>query len=129
MDFQNIHLDHEKYNSPPDISEVEPVGEHDRVCLEELRDVLSRHGKLDRFWVALLHKHFDLEAGEVLMEYVDSESRAQTVVPQLKPVIEDGERVMMTLFSLSQGEPLLGCHMGCIWGPNGHRIGHYRQGP
>jgi len=42
------------------IDDVQPVNDGDTDCLVEIREVLRRHGKLDRFGVALLHSHFDL---------------------------------------------------------------------
>src|SRR5512146_1457996 len=58
-----------------DLRDVAPVDAADLACLAELRDVLARHGRLDRFAVHLLHKHFDLRDDEVLVEYSDRARR------------------------------------------------------
>ena len=63
----------------PHISDVEPVGERDQVLLEEIRAVLERHGALERFGVTLIHRHFGLEEGEIILESTDSDRRRQTV--------------------------------------------------
>ncbi len=42
------------------IDDVEPIGERDAECLEEIRLVLAKHGCLRRFGIALLHRHFRL---------------------------------------------------------------------
>jgi hypothetical protein len=70
--------------SPPgadlkDFHEVEPINESDSACLDEVCEVLKKHGKLERFGVSLLHKHFDLAADEVLVEDNDPQTRVLTV--------------------------------------------------
>ena len=41
-----------------DIHDVDPLNERDYDCLAEVREVLKKYGKQDRFGVALLHTHF-----------------------------------------------------------------------
>lgn len=65
-----------------DLSDVEPLGEADRACLEEVR-ALVRHNCLDRFGINLLHEHFQLGADEMLMETCDPERRTLTIQPEL----------------------------------------------
>jgi hypothetical protein len=63
----------------PHISDVEPVGEQDKVVLEEIRAVLERHGALERFGINLIHRHFGLEDGEIILESTDTDRRRQIV--------------------------------------------------
>jgi hypothetical protein len=64
-----------------DIADVEPLNEGDADCLAEIRDVLKKHGKLERFGVFLAHKHFDMTDGEILVEETDTDNRVQTIMP------------------------------------------------
>ena len=62
-----------------DLHEVPPVDDGDLDCLAEVRDVLARHGKLNRFAVHLAHRHFVLGPDEILIERPDPDGRTQHV--------------------------------------------------
>lgn len=64
-----------------DIDDVEPLGEDDKRVMDEVREVLAKHGALERFGLTLLHSHFALAPNEVLVETVDVETRTLTVRP------------------------------------------------
>lgn len=66
------------------IEKLPPISEEDFEVLNDLRDVLLRHGYQKRFGVCLLHKHFDIHPGEVALEESDEVSRISTirVVPE-----------------------------------------------
>lgn len=89
-----------------DIHDVEPLNETDYPCLEEIRDILKRHGMQSRFGVMLLHKHFELEDDEVLVESTDIESRIQTIIPVKKAEISDSTSIE-TSWMLSDGDKTL----------------------
>lgn len=95
-----------------DIDDVEPVNESDFECLEEVRAVLGRWGRLERFGVALLHKHFDMEPDEVLVEYSDPVSRELFIRPVKA---EQAGRTVGTIWMLRDGarEAMLGCRQYC----------------
>jgi len=59
----------------PAAIERSPVNESDYPCLSDVRDGLKRHGMLDRFGIAFLHSHFDLQPGEVCLEETDDQNR------------------------------------------------------
>ena len=96
------------------IDDVEPMGEADRAVMDEVRQVLAKHGALERFGLTLLHSHFDLAADEILVETVDVERRMLTVrpVPQQKAV--DAGDLVPTSWRLDRHdhEPMCGtyCH-------------------
>ena len=54
---------------------MQPLSEPDRECFDEIRSVLDSHNMLDRFGVALLHKHFEIYDGETLLEVTESDDR------------------------------------------------------
>ena len=65
-----------------DIEDVEPLNDGDYACLAEVAAVLQKHGKRERFGVTLLHKHFEVEADEELVETTNVRGRTLTITPQ-----------------------------------------------
>jgi hypothetical protein len=63
------------------IADVRPIDENDAACLEDIRQVLSKHQCLHRFGISLLHSHFDLHEDEVLLETTDVDKREHWVRP------------------------------------------------
>lgn len=68
-------------NELPRIDDVGVISEEDEACLHEIREVLERHKKLSRFGIALLHRHFDMDSGEVLLEQCDESTRTLVAKP------------------------------------------------
>ena len=64
-----------------DIDYVRPFDETDQVVFDEVREILERHGALQRFGLTLLHKHFDVADDEVLVETIDATNRTLTLRP------------------------------------------------
>ncbi len=60
-----------QWSTLPALHDTPPLDETDIDCLREIRDVLARHGKLQRFAVHLAHRHFELGPDEVLIERPD----------------------------------------------------------
>ncbi len=69
FDFSRLPLD----------GQLKPLDASDALFLEAFAELTNRHGKTERFGVSLLHRHFDLAPGEVLVERVDQESRTLTI--------------------------------------------------
>jgi hypothetical protein len=63
----------------PELGNAGPIDESDQACLEEVRALLARHGKLDRFALHLAHRHFLLGPDEILIEHPDPDGRTQHV--------------------------------------------------
>jgi hypothetical protein len=63
----------------PELHETPALDDSDLDCLQEIRDVLARHGKLARFAVHLAHRHFELAPDEILIERPDPNGRSQHV--------------------------------------------------
>lgn len=114
------------WSSLPDIDDVRPVGSADGEVLEELRQVLLRHNMTDRFGVFLLHKHFDIAAEEVAVEYTDVEERVSRVVVEPK-TSSSQERLIQTMWRFHEGGPDMGtrCVAECVY-LKGHRRSHQR---
>src|SRR4051794_15139518 len=100
-----------------DLSDVEPLGEADRACLEEVRAALVRHNCLDRFGINLLHEHFKLGTNEMLMETCDPERRTLTIQPELIARSRTAGRVIETNWHFAtDGDVIAGlvCKVGCF---------------
>lgn len=97
-----------------DLEDVAPIDDSDLACLAEVRAVLNRHGKRDRFGVALLHKHFDMDDGEVLLENTNQKERTLTLRPADKAAAEGAVPTVWKLLD-GQNESLVFCKQ-CIEG-------------
>lgn len=90
----------------PNLGTLKPLGPVDQPCIDELREVLAKHGALERFGITLLHGHFPMEPDEILKEYCDKENRTMTLKPVKKSELK---QALFTAWSLETGEPLVGC--------------------
>jgi hypothetical protein len=87
--------------------------------LEEIRLVLAKHGCLGRFGVALLHSHFDLEDGEMMLETTDLEKREHWVRPvRLSYLEEKGLTAQTTIVGFDEHGYSQKC--GCAPMTQGH---------
>jgi hypothetical protein len=86
VQFDNINL-------------VPTVSSEDADCLDEMRDVLARHNRLNRFGVVLLHSHFPVADDEILLEETDSATRTSTIRPVKRAELDPGD-VINTTWSL-----------------------------
>jgi hypothetical protein len=93
------------------IQEVEPIDESDLECMTEVRDVLNKHGKRDRFGLALLHRHFAIRDGEVLLEDSNDDTRELTIRPVQK---DTADAAVPTIWKLLDEEisPVQRCKNG-----------------
>lgn len=80
--MQKINLETVQWHALKNIDDVDPINEKDYQILEEMRQLLVKHGYTERFGVCLLHKHFELGDGEYAVEYSDSDARMSTVVAE-----------------------------------------------
>jgi hypothetical protein len=95
----------------PNIYEIERVGPQDDACIDEIREVLKRHGALQRFGITLLHQHFDMAPGELLVESVDEENRVLTMEPCGR---ESDGRGIETSWRLDDPTAQRRCEVQCI---------------
>jgi hypothetical protein len=114
------------YRGLKDIEEVEPLCEGDRACMEELRAVLQKHGRLDRFGVTLLHAHFPVGEDEVLVETCDSEARELHLRVLPSDEVKHG-RIMETAWRLTDGASVTGCYTACVFANGKHTSRHVER--
>jgi hypothetical protein len=101
------------YQDLPDINEVEPLSDSDGACIEEIRKVLERHGRLKRFGIMLLHKHFDVANNEVLVETCNSRMRTLTMQPAIKSD-KSTRRAVETSWRLDLQDATTRCKTICL---------------
>lgn len=99
--------------------------EDDAECFRELRDVLKRHGALERFGVFLIHKHFDIAEDEQMTECTDHEGR-QLVIEPRRTVDIDLDATMPTNWVFTDTDEVAMAYCTCARGPNGH-YGYHRK--
>ncbi len=104
----------------PDIDVVAQLDDDDHQILAEIRAVLARHDALERFGVTLLHSHFDLDPGEILVEEVDRNSRTLTTRPRHRSEIR-GDKLVPTVFRLDAPDTIAVPVVFC-WRPKGSDI-------
>jgi len=100
----------------PNINEVEPLQAEDMECLREIRDVLVKHNRLNRFGVSLLHGHFGMASDECLVEVCDPEKRTLMIRP-IKRSNLAGRHVIETNWRLDSGEAIVDCFANCWVNP------------
>ena len=110
------------------VDEVEPISEKDYKVLEELGAVLGKYGYHNRFGISLIHKHFEVNPGEIAMEETDEEARVSTI----KVVPDSGDaNTIGTQWRFGQvpGGPTMvtKCVLRCHY-DSGHKQRHRREG-
>ncbi|HZV92788.1 MAG TPA: hypothetical protein VFF72_06190 [Caldimonas sp.] len=93
-----------------DLGDVAPLEEADLVCMAEIRAVLTRHHRLGRFALHLVHKHFDVADDEVLVEYSDATMREQHLRVERRSDVRDA---IPTTWTLESEQPAVACV--CAW--------------
>lgn len=100
---QQIIVESMQWNSLSHIADVKPIGDSDAACLEEVRQVLLKHGQVERFGISLLHSHFDVADDEMLLETTDMEKREHWVRPVKKSFLaENGITAQSTVIGFDE---------------------------
>lgn len=87
MDYSDKPLN----NNHRDLTEVkpyDPVNPNDVKCFSIIYNVLEAFGYTDRFGICLLHKHFDIDEDEVIVEG-SGEGDRSTLLEVIKRNTED----------------------------------------
>jgi hypothetical protein len=107
-----------------DLYECQPLADDDLECMKDVRAALAKHGKLDRFALHLIHKHFDLSDDEILVEYSDADSREQFFRVE-KAESLNARQSIPTTWTLERIEPMARCV--CATRASGH-LGRHETG-
>lgn len=105
-----------KTNYTPMLDDVADLDQSDRDCFAEIAAVLQRHGKLDRFDLALRHAHFDVADDELLIETNDPISRTLSIEPYRSDSFPPDTRIRETVWSLHADGATASqrCKQGCF---------------
>lgn len=79
------------WNDLSNLMDVHELTQNDDQCLIELQSIIEKHGLTSKFGVALLHKHFEIEEDEVLLESNDPILRTLTSQPIKTEKAESGD--------------------------------------
>lgn len=122
--MNSLALSPMQWASIADLHDVPALSDSDFDCMRDIREVLVKHGMLDRFAVHLIHKHFELEEDEILVEYNDAGPREQYFrVEKATPNILANS--IPTTWTLEGMVPLARCV--CATRPGGH-LGRHETG-
>ena len=100
----------------PLLDDVDDLDESDLACFREIAAVLQRHGKLDRFDLALRHGHFDVADDELLIETNDPITRTLSIEPYRSDALPADSKIRETVWSLDVDGPVASqrCKQGCF---------------
>lgn len=112
------------HNKLKDIDAIEKLNATDQQCIEELKNVLQKHNKEDKFGIQLLHKHFDLAHDEIMLESIDVENRTLTTKPKKISELKEGSFIQ-TVWSISN-DPAINrsCQSCCPYDAAGNHHGY-----
>jgi hypothetical protein len=117
--MSQIVVESMQWSTLDNITDVEPIGDDDAECLEEIRRVLEKYNCLGRFGLTLLHSHFDLQDDEVMLETTDLEKREHWVRPVKQSFLdENGFTAQTTVVGFDENGFNQVC--GCLARPAGH---------
>ena len=122
--MQAVNIQPMQWKPIIDISEVEPLTEDDKELFRDVRDVLKKYGALDRFGLSVIHKHFDIDEDEGLLECTDIENRTLVTKP-IKMSEMDIENTTVTQWKLSDDDAVAA--VGCRCARVGSSHGGYHQ--
>ncbi len=125
-----IPLSHTPVPELPGLNKVIPFGPDDQECFDEVAAVLRKHGAIHRFGLPLLHRHFGLADGEVLVESVDVDNRTLTMRPMSAESLTNG---IETAWRLDDQVTMQRCETQCVperdyQGQPYHNRVHYTTG-
>lgn len=112
--MDTIAFETTKWSQINEAETVDGISAADSDCLREVRDVLAKFGALDRFGINLLHRHFNIQEDEILLEITDQNTRTQTVRPVKKSFRDQDLKVTAFRFVDGDqvGKPALYCRGG-----------------
>jgi|GEM_PF-6015100 len=102
------------WNDLSNLTDVHELTKDDDQCLLELQSIIEKQGLTSKFGVALLHKHFEIEEDEVLLESNNPVQRTLTSQPIKVNEAEKGEYAT-TIWRFDEGN-----RYGCSYCQKNH---------
>jgi hypothetical protein len=97
-----------------DAEEVNPLNSSDTACIDEIRAVLEKYDRIDRFGVCLLHKHFQMQDDEMLVETTDVANRKLVMEVRKRAEAEAAGGFIETQWHLGASGAQMGCRVACV---------------
>jgi len=113
------------YHGLRDIDDTPGPSQEERSQLERLAAFMKREGMTARFGITLLHKHFEVEDDEMLVESCDPENRTLTIQSMKKEElakVAGGYKQTQWRYDGANGN--LACVLLCSNVGQGHNISH-----
>lgn len=108
------------YASLRDISEVAPFDpEKDAKLFREMYKLLKVHDAVGRFGITLLHDHFEVNDGEVLVETHNEQSRTLAIKPYRSQELKESYELQPTNWRFDENGEVVAMQF-CIPTQNGH---------
>jgi len=112
------------HNNLKDIDAIEKLNETDLKCINDIKNILKRHNKEDKFGVLLLHKHFDISEDEIMLESIDVKNRILITKPQKISTLKQNSFIQ-TVWSFSNNPSLnKNCESCCPRDTSGKHHGY-----
>jgi hypothetical protein len=113
--MENAAIEPGSRSDIPNIDQISTsVSEKDLEVFAELREVLKRHNMLERFGVMLLHRHFDIEPSEILMETIDPINRVLKIQPIEKAALPEHVQTSWRFFDNGEEAIQIQACVGCV---------------
>lgn len=124
--MEKLVLETVQWSSLPDIDEVPPISDTDYDVLNDIGNLIRRHGLEERFGICLLHSHFELNESEALIEETDVEKRL--LITKVCSEGEMSDKTIETMWRFPKGtESVTECKKKCDYN-SGHKEIHIQVG-
>jgi hypothetical protein len=90
------------WNDLSRIIDVATIDSREEACLQELQTVIEKHGMEMKLGVALLHKHFDINEDQMLVE-TNSRRRGELVTRPVSTKDVDPNQLVTTIWRFDGG--------------------------
>ena len=106
----------------PYIDDVKPLSPEDEACMAEIKDVLMKHHRLQRFGLCLMHEHFQVAEDEILLETCNLEKRTLMIRPAKRAALQNVKRIA-TNWRLDSPVAMAECIQCCTYDDDNKHIG------
>lgn len=117
-----------QWSALPNIDDIAPISEEDEYCLQDIKDVLEKHGCLSRFGIALLHTHFPIQEDEVMVESCDPQKRTLISQPVKCDLLTEKNSIE-TLWRFDAEGSNLSCFNKCFTTNDGRHVSRHEAYP
>lgn len=122
--MEEVRLTPTVWSRFPHIGNVSPISERDEHILAEIQSVLERHQALNRFGVTLIHRHYELNEGEIVLESTDIERRQQIVEVRSEAEVLAEGNVISTQWVFDASRNGMACKLYCDYRDYAHQQRH-----